>query len=95
MFAGKKLSPSSPSLSLSLSLSIYIYIQLYTYILKNPHLPKEAHDFHQQLQDVIRITFVTSFFWYRAELALEVVDADVAWKAAKVAVVLQVGAWYM
>ncbi|CAL1174272.1 unnamed protein product [Cladocopium goreaui] len=45
--------------------------------------------------DVIRITFVTSFFWYRAELALEVVDADVAWKAAKVAVVLQVGAWYM
>ena len=44
---------------------------------------------------MIRITFVTSFFWYRAELALEVVDADVAWKAAKVAVVLQVGAWYM
>ena len=55
------------------------------------------HPFYpaKKRQDVIRISFVTSFFWYRAELAVQVVDADVAWRAAKVNVVLQVGAWYM
>ena len=31
---------------------------------------------------------------YRTDLALEVVQNDVAWAAAKVGVVTQVGAWY-
>ena len=31
-----------------------------------------------------------SFFWYRTELALETVNADVLWQAANVAVVTQV-----
>lgn len=35
-----------------------------------------------------------SFFWYRTELALELVNADVPWAAARVALVTQVGAWY-
>ena len=62
---------------------------------KNTYWP--IHPFYpaKKRQDVIRISFVTSFFWYRAELAVQVVDADVAWRAAKVNVVLQVGAWYM
>eukprot|EP00434_Breviolum_minutum_P030827 symbB.v1.2.027259.t1/scaffold2785.1/size70456/2 len=42
----------------------------------------------------IRITMFISFFWYRTELALETVNADVLWQAANVAVVTQVGAWY-
>ena len=31
---------------------------------------------------------------YRTDLALEVVQTDVAWSAARVGVVTQVGAWY-
>ena len=39
-------------------------------------------------------TVQQGFFWYRTELALEVVNADVPWANARVAVVTQVGAWY-
>ena len=42
----------------------------------------------------IRITIFISFFWYRTELALDVVQEDEKWKDAQVAVVTQVGAWY-
>ena len=43
----------------------------------------------------IRITFITAFFWYRADLAMEVAAADPAWKNAELGVVAQIGAWYM
>ncbi|CAJ1392982.1 unnamed protein product [Effrenium voratum] len=42
----------------------------------------------------VRITMFISFFWYRTELALQVVEADTKWSAAKLGVVTQVGAWY-
>ncbi|CAK9063618.1 unnamed protein product [Durusdinium trenchii] len=42
----------------------------------------------------VRITMFISFFWYRTELALELIAEDALWSAARVGVVTQVGAWY-
>lgn len=42
----------------------------------------------------IRIAIFISSFWYRTELALELLEEDSRWTDAEVAVVTQVGAWY-
>lgn len=44
--------------------------------------------------EAVRVTFVTAFFWYRSDLAMEVVNQDERWKQAKLAFITQIGAWY-
>ncbi|CAJ1440497.1 unnamed protein product, partial [Effrenium voratum] len=43
----------------------------------------------------VRVTVLVSLFWYRTELALEVLREDLGWGVeAQVALIVQVGSWY-
>lgn len=48
-----------------------------------------AHD-----SQSIQLTFFTSFFWKRTELALQLIEEDTVWKMANFGLVTQIGAWY-
>lgn len=43
----------------------------------------------------VRVTMAITFFWERARSIIDIVEADVAWKEAKVGYVAQVVAWYL